>query len=229
VRGEHAADRVFRDLATSILTRQLLPEQHLPPEREVANRFGVSRIIVRQAVHRLAGYELVRVHQGCPTVVLDPALGSQGQLAALDAALGASAAPSQDFLERHRYASAALLALAEERMTDVEIDALETLIDGFLLAGDGVERWRRFRRAYWMAIARGTRNHLCVRDARGYLQALDRYGPFRSSPGAPPLPPAMEDAPMTCSRLFKALIPLQRRRSGSATAYLAAVRKCGGP
>src|SRR5262245_19105446 len=68
----HAADHCFDRLARDILGGELAPGGHLPPERVLAERYGVSKLIVRQAVHRLAELNLVRVRQGGPTVVLDP-------------------------------------------------------------------------------------------------------------------------------------------------------------
>src|SRR5712692_10582820 len=72
VARSHAADRVFEQLASTILGGQLTPGTALPPERMLAEQFGVSRIIARQALHRLAEIGLVRVRQGGSTLVLDP-------------------------------------------------------------------------------------------------------------------------------------------------------------
>src|SRR5215813_12720172 len=81
---EHASDRVFRAIAAAILNRELTPEAPLPPERELSDRFGVSRIVVREAIHRLKEYELVRVRQGSPTMVLDPDLATDMRLLGLE-------------------------------------------------------------------------------------------------------------------------------------------------
>jgi DNA-binding transcriptional MocR family regulator len=59
-RSRHANDRVFDQLAVAILDGSLEPESSLPPVRVLSDRFGVSRLIVRQAVHRLADIGLVR-------------------------------------------------------------------------------------------------------------------------------------------------------------------------
>ena len=68
----HSGDVVFDHLAGAILRGDLPAQSTLPPERVFAERYGVSRIIVRQAVHRLADMGLVRVRQGGATTVLDP-------------------------------------------------------------------------------------------------------------------------------------------------------------
>ena len=68
----HAADTIFEQLAAAILTGGLAPGAPLPPERILGEQFGVSRMVLRQAVHRLADVGLVRVRQGGATLVLDP-------------------------------------------------------------------------------------------------------------------------------------------------------------
>jgi GntR family transcriptional repressor for pyruvate dehydrogenase complex len=52
--GISAADSVARDLADMILT-QMVPGSSLPSEAELATRYGVSRLTVREAVKLLAG------------------------------------------------------------------------------------------------------------------------------------------------------------------------------
>ncbi len=71
-RRSHVADDVFDQVAAAILRGDLAPGSSLPPERALAEQFGTSRIIARQAIHRLAEYGLVRVRQGGATIVLDP-------------------------------------------------------------------------------------------------------------------------------------------------------------
>ena len=67
----HVADAVFEQLAASILSGELPAGASLPPEKQLASRFDVSRLIVRQAVHRLASIGLLRARQGGATLVLD--------------------------------------------------------------------------------------------------------------------------------------------------------------
>src|SRR5580658_11170036 len=72
IRRTHVADHVFDQLAAAILRGELLPGSAVPPERVLAERFGTSRIVARQAIHRLDELGLVRVRQGGATLVLDP-------------------------------------------------------------------------------------------------------------------------------------------------------------
>lgn len=75
-RPRYVADEVFDALAREILRGDLQPGEPLPPERALSERFAVSKLLVRQAIHRLAAAELVRVRQGDVTRVVDPARSS---------------------------------------------------------------------------------------------------------------------------------------------------------
>jgi GntR family transcriptional regulator, transcriptional repressor for pyruvate dehydrogenase complex len=66
----HASDTVLKALFVDIHDRRLAAGDVLPAERELAQRHGVSRITVRQAVHKLKDAGLVAVQQGGATRVL---------------------------------------------------------------------------------------------------------------------------------------------------------------
>jgi GntR family transcriptional repressor for pyruvate dehydrogenase complex len=58
-------------LRAAILGRELAAGERLPPERELAARFGVNRVTVRSALVRLASEGLLRARQGSGHVVRD--------------------------------------------------------------------------------------------------------------------------------------------------------------
>src|ERR1043166_7837954 len=59
-------------LETMIVSGQLPPGRRLPPERELARLLGVSRGLVREAIHELALKGLVHRRQGWGTEVRGP-------------------------------------------------------------------------------------------------------------------------------------------------------------
>jgi len=217
VERQHASDQVFREIASAILNRELAPGSPLPPERELSERFCVSRIVVREAIHRLKEYELVRVRQGSPTVVLDPDRATDIRLLGLEIELVPPSPPGEldAFAERQIYAAASLLDLAEQRMTEDEIDALEKLIEDFSASEKTDEQTLAFDREYWILIAKGTRNRLFVRETAFYFTLLERDPRFRRSLGGPEIR----------ASLYRSLLTAQRRRTGSAETYLRALRR----
>ncbi|NEU36631.1 GntR family transcriptional regulator, partial [bacterium LRH843] len=58
------ADTIVEQLETMILEGALQPGERLPPERVLAERFGVSRPSLREAVQRLAARGLLKSRQG---------------------------------------------------------------------------------------------------------------------------------------------------------------------
>ncbi|MBI5311443.1 MAG: FadR family transcriptional regulator [Actinobacteria bacterium] len=66
------ADQIFGRIAGQILSEELRPGDNLPSERTLAERYGVNRHVVREAVKRLQQAGLVRVVQGGGTRVLNP-------------------------------------------------------------------------------------------------------------------------------------------------------------
>ncbi|VFB00644.1 FadR/GntR family transcriptional regulator [Nocardia cyriacigeorgica] len=62
---------VFEQIADDMLSGELAPGTALPSERQLAERLGVSRPAVREALQRLSAAGLVAVRQGDATTVLD--------------------------------------------------------------------------------------------------------------------------------------------------------------
>ena len=56
-------------LREAITDHVLAPDDALPPERELANLFGVSRITVRKAIEGLVNEGVLETHQGSGTFV----------------------------------------------------------------------------------------------------------------------------------------------------------------
>ncbi|WP_303290190.1 GntR family transcriptional regulator [Marinobacter sp. SS5-14b] len=65
------ADTIVEQLETMILEGTLQPGQRLPPERALAEQFGVSRPSLREAVQRLAAKGLLTSRQGGGNFVTD--------------------------------------------------------------------------------------------------------------------------------------------------------------
>ena len=71
VAKEDLTDGVARQLRAAILTGVHQPGDHLPPERELATRFGVDRHTLRSALSELEQLGLVHRRQGSGCRVLD--------------------------------------------------------------------------------------------------------------------------------------------------------------
>lgn len=75
VKLESISAQIAAQIQTSILTGKIPPGEKLPPERKLAEEFGVSRPTVRKGLEILASAGLVMPYQGGGTVVLSFAGG----------------------------------------------------------------------------------------------------------------------------------------------------------
>jgi len=215
---QRATDRVFRTIAAEILSGELKAAAPLPTETELSDRFGVSRILVREALHRLKEYELVRVHQGNRTLVLDPDRAANVHLLGLETELMSSSSDwLAAFAERQIYSAAGLLALAERRIEPHQVQVLEEITERLTRApvSDDAADWFEHTRSYWMTIAEWTKNRLYVRDTAWFFKVLESRPHLQ----------AMCSWPVRCRAAnHRRLNATLRARRGSAEAYLEMVR-----
>ncbi len=69
IKPKKVSTQIAEQIRSSILAGEFAPGDKLPPERELAEMFGVSRPSVREALNALASSGLVMSYQGGGTVV----------------------------------------------------------------------------------------------------------------------------------------------------------------
>lgn len=69
IKPKKVSSQIAEQIRSSILAGEFAPGDKLPPERELAEMFGVSRPSVREAINLLASSGLVESYQGGGTVV----------------------------------------------------------------------------------------------------------------------------------------------------------------
>ncbi|MGH3665082.1 MAG: FadR/GntR family transcriptional regulator, partial [Egibacteraceae bacterium] len=156
--GQTTSDAIAGDLEDQILDGRLATGQRLPPERQLAERYGVSRPIVREALRSLAERRLVRVAAGRGTFVSPGALDGSRSLDLLYRRRQTTArqlTEARVMLECQAAALAAARADAGDR--HVLRVALERL-DEALSAWSGPIEIARRDLAFHLAIARAAHN-----------------------------------------------------------------------
>lgn len=125
-RPARPVDAVVERLRGDLLAGRF--RDHLPAERQLAEALGVSRLTLRAGLARLEAEGLVQARQGEGVRVLDWfEHGTVGLLAHLD--LGARPDIARSFLELRRAVAVEAVALACDRATDAEIEALAALAE----------------------------------------------------------------------------------------------------
>ena len=125
------ADVIGDQLREGILSGDLKPGDRLPPERELAARFGTNRNTLREAIRALEAQGLVRARQGDGVRVLD--FRTKGDFGLLPQ-LVRQAAPEDrqflfgDLLRIRRVVCVEAAVLAAERATTEQVDHLRDLL-----------------------------------------------------------------------------------------------------
>ena len=145
---ETLADRLAAMLSRQIEAGRLGPGDRLPTEAQLAVTHGVSRSVVREAVHRVKSRGLLVSRQGSGVFVTMPA---QHQPLAFDPEVLESVTAVVHVVEVRRALEGEMAALAAERATRAQIAALRralAAIDAAAAAGrDGVAEDMAFHRA----------------------------------------------------------------------------------
>lgn len=136
---ESAVSACARAIRHAILTGEIACGARLPPERTLAETFGVNRVTVRSALAQLEAARLLSVRQGSGYVVRD--FRREGGLELLPALARAAvpdragfAAIAADLLNVRRHLARAVLESLAANADASGIRAIESAVDGFATA-----------------------------------------------------------------------------------------------
>lgn len=172
----HLADDVFSALATEILHGRMAPGSALPAERLLSDRFGVSKLLVRQAIHRLSDVGLVDVRQGGATRILDPKDVVDIRIFELYYRLApesdATHDLARDVLEKQFTQGLSLVEIFERRASEDARVALVQIVDEARPHRGDEERFRLFEERFWQEVAEGGQNRILLAEVRWWYAAL---------------------------------------------------------
>lgn len=165
--GARLADQVADALAAEVRSGRLSEGDRLPTEAALAEQFGVSRTVVREAVSRLKSLGLLDSRQGSGVYVrpagVEPLRFEMPHVASREAVI--------QMVELRRALEAEVAALAAERRTPEDVqrirEAIEALHAAVVAGGNGADEDVRFHRA----IAEAARNPFLI----GTLQYLRQF------------------------------------------------------
>lgn len=142
------SDRLAVLLSAQVESGALRPGDRLPTEQQLAAQHGVSRTVVREAVHQLKSRGLLLSRQGSGVFVAVP---SENQPLAFDPTVLESVHAVVHVVEVRRVLEGEIAAIAAERATRAQVAGLKralTAIDEAVVAGrDGVAEDLAFHRA----------------------------------------------------------------------------------
>jgi GntR family transcriptional repressor for pyruvate dehydrogenase complex len=124
---KYAYTAIVERIRGMIANGELAPGDRLPPERRLAEAFGVSRGSLRQAFQALAERKIIESRQGDGTYLLttlDAALPGE----AIVEAIGKQGSFLHDLLEFRQLLEPQIAALAAKRITPEILDRLKILV-----------------------------------------------------------------------------------------------------
>lgn len=129
VSAGRVSGEIVEQIKAAIRAGQLGPGDRLPPERELTELFGVSRVTVRDALRVLEATGLVeiRVGAGGGAFVTAPDSGDVGE--GISNMLLMGAVSSQDVTETRMILEIGMLPLVCERATEDDLDDLDRICD----------------------------------------------------------------------------------------------------
>ena len=171
IRQPKLADVIEAELEQMIVEGSLLPGQRLPPERELAQKFAVSRPSIRAAIQRLEGKGLVLRKQGGGTFVCEQL--QQGLTDPLFSLLAQHPELHYDLLEFRHALEGISAYYAALRGTAADFAAIESTAQRIKEAhGVSIEQEAQAVVDFYLAVAMASHNALFWHLAQGMQQLL---------------------------------------------------------
>ena len=161
-REERLSDRVVKQLEELIVSGRLEPGRRLPPERELAGMFGVSRTVIREAVHNLAAKSLLETRTGGGTYVTGRSTDSVAESLSFLLRSRAEGLYVEHLQEVRRVLEVEIAGLAAQRATDEDLADLADILNRMEEAKGDNETSATLDVEFHQALAVATRNPVFI-------------------------------------------------------------------
>jgi GntR family transcriptional repressor for pyruvate dehydrogenase complex len=155
------ADRATLQLQSLILNRAFHPGDRLPSERELGERLGVSRTVVREALRTLSTKGLVEVRDGAGAFVRSPSVDLFSELLGICVShMETGDVTSSHILEMRRILEIEMAGLAAQRRGEEDLAELDRLLGLMARPGSTRNEWARIDYDFHDVVAVASRNPL---------------------------------------------------------------------
>ncbi|HSR36113.1 MAG TPA: FadR/GntR family transcriptional regulator [Desulfurivibrionaceae bacterium] len=173
IRPKKVSSQIAEQIRTSILNGEFAPGDKLPPERELAEMFGVSRPSVREALNILASAGLVMSYQGGGTVVLslvEPSAGSP-----LSELIKGEQERALDVIEVRKCMEAWTAFYAAQRALPEDLRKLEKILAEMERNLDGMKSSQDLDANFHIVIAQATHNIVWLHLMQSIFDAMKEF------------------------------------------------------
>jgi GntR family transcriptional repressor for pyruvate dehydrogenase complex len=161
VRTSRLYEQIVQQIEDSILKGALKPGDQLPAERDMAQRFGVSRTAVREAVKALREKGLVEAYSGRGTFITDGTSQAVRQSLDLVAKIGQPEG-STHLAEMRAILEPEIAALAAMRAQEPELATMREAVAVMDRAGKDPDAYIEADLDFHLALAEGAANPLIL-------------------------------------------------------------------
>lgn len=155
-------EQLARNIRGQIIDGDLSAGDRLPNERELAEQFGVSRTVVREALKTLKQEGLIEVRPGTGTFVVDATGEALTQTFGLMMSIGKEKS-LLDIVEIREILEPEIAALAAERATPKHIEAMEHAVQLMDANLNDISEYARKDHSFHLALANATGNNIIPR------------------------------------------------------------------
>jgi len=152
--------KVTEELEQMLLENRLLPGEKLPPERELARQFNVSRTVIREAVKTLAAKGMLEVKMGSGTIVSRPDLNTASQSIKMFLLGDNLDVDFRKLIEVRRLLEVEIAGLAAERRSRDDIEKMDKILQLAELNKNDREKFAALDVEFHAALASATKNEL---------------------------------------------------------------------
>ena len=161
VRTSRLYEQIVQQIEESIVKGALKPGDQLPAERELAQRFGVSRTAVREAVKALREKGLVEAYSGRGTFITDGTTQAVRQSLDLMVKIGQPEG-STHLAEVRAILEPGIAALAATRIQEAELATMREAVAVMDRAGQDPDAYIEADLDFHLALAEGAGNPLIL-------------------------------------------------------------------
>ena len=173
IKPKKVSAQIADQIRSSILSGEFSPGDKLPPERELAEMFGVSRPSVREALNILSAAGLVMSYQGGGTIVLSLVETSGGN--PLSELIRSEQERALDVIEVRKGMESWTAFYAAQRALPEDIRRMEEIINGMERNLDGLKPSEDLDANLHIVIARATHNIVWVHLMQSLFDAMKEF------------------------------------------------------
>lgn len=173
IKPKKVSTQIAEQIRSSILAGEFNPGEKLPPERELAEMFGVSRPSVREALNILTSSGLVETYQGGGTLVRS--LVENSAAMPLTELIRIDGDRALDVIEVRKGMESWTAWYAASRALPEDIRRLKVVIDGMAKNLEELKHSEDFDAHFHMLVARATHNVVWSHMMQSIFEAMQEF------------------------------------------------------